>query len=251
MDFKSISLLVFSVAWIFLCQKWYCCWMQEACLECSNEPRNSFPIGFTQGNAFPDTTFRFQVLVNTIKGERKPDHYLEISGRYLTDEKAHLGFSRAENTQELFKSIFPTDSISLRSQQSFASEFNKTPYAPMVDLQWVPIPRMEFPKQMTIPFQRSTAKIKLTQVQYSELAYLCKYAKKNDLKILVTGHSDASGDDRTNKKYGLRRARKIEEIVQQFGIDSEQLILKSFGSEKPIDLVNPSNNRRVEISIIK
>jgi len=250
MDFKSILILLLSIAWLLLCQRWYCCWMQEACAECSDSPINSYPIGFNEGNSNPDTTYKFSDLISRLLMEKKQDHFLEVSGRYIDTEGKKIGYDRAAATSSLLSSNFPKDSISIRSQRSITNNFSNEVFLPMVDIQWVPLPKMEIPGLLIIEFPVKLAIAELTSDQNESITYIAKYAKVNNVRIKVSGHSDATGDEAMNKLFSEQRAEKIAEKLINLGVPSNLIVTESFGSLKPRNLVNTGKNRRVEITVL-
>ncbi len=69
----------------------------------------------------------------------------------------------------------------------------------------------------------------------------------------LEGHADAIGDSAYNLRLGDKRARTIKELLVLAGVAPEQLIVLSFGEEKPVASNSHesgrSRNRRVEIKI--
>ena len=65
------------------------------------------------------------------------------------------------------------------------------------------------------------------------------------------GHADERGSREYNVSLGWKRAKAIAAYFQQYGVKSDQLVLVSYGKEKPLlSGHNPSawaKNRRVEI----
>lgn len=249
MGFKSILILLLSIAWLFLCQRWYCCWMQEACATCIDEPKNLYPIGFTKDSSTPDTTFNFSEFISYVRKNRKRNHLLEISGKYNSNEISQLGIDRAISVASILKELFPSDSISKRSQQSYLDDFSKNVYLPMIDIQWVPLAELKVPEKLTILFPLKMANLDLSSGQTKALQCICKYAKENNRKINISGHSDPSGNEISNEKYSQLRAESIAKTVVQMGIGRDQVVIESFGSKRPIDFETHANNRRVEITI--
>jgi len=250
MDFKSIFLLILSIAWLFLCQRWYCCWMQEACINCTDEPRNTYPIGFTKGSALPDTTYQFGDLLNRLKQDRKSDQILEISGRYHSSTQKELGFERAKNTLKLLREVFQSDSIVLRSQQSLSSNIEKEAFSPMVDIQWIPIQKLKQPDKLIVQFPNAQATLTMTDKEKNELKLIANYAKRYGSTIVSAGHTDPSGAVDMNKKFSLLRAEKVAEYLKVLGIPANQIIVEGHGSSRQIDPLDIAKNRRVEVSIL-
>ena len=80
-----------------------------------------------------------------------------------------------------------------------------------------------------------------------------------DLIIEVSGHTDNAGNDATNKKLSLDRAKAVVTYLTKKGISARQLVAKGYGSSQPVaenklpngkpDLDGMQKNRRVEIKI--
>ena len=251
MDGKTFLLLLLSIGWIFLCQRWYCCWMQVACAACSDEPINQLAIGFLPGEALPDTTAVFQELVNNIKKDKPESAYLEISGRYYKDEinAATLGIDRAENTKQLLRNYFPNDSIQLRSQQIIGSIPKQKAFRELIDIQWLPLPEEELtpPEKLLIYFGNKNTQRDITGEALSALLGLIEYANVKQRKILVDGHSDKSGNEIGNIKFSLERALFVKNKLIDLGFDEDKIVVNKYGSSRPLEGGDLSMNRRVEV----
>jgi outer membrane protein OmpA-like peptidoglycan-associated protein len=93
----------------------------------------------------------------------------------------------------------------------------------------------------------STAMTKLDQV-----AEALK-AQGSDKQMVVEGHTDAQGSDKTNQPLSLNRATAVRDYLVSRGVPSEKISAVGMGSSKPITdnltAENRANNRRVEIII--
>ncbi len=77
-----------------------------------------------------------------------------------------------------------------------------------------------------------------------------------DIEILVTGHTDNTGNPDYNLRLSIARANSIKKkLVEEFGIESERLSVKGYVDTKPVSNNNSEYgrqlNRRVEIQVIK
>lgn len=89
-------------------------------------------------------------------------------------------------------------------------------------------------------------------------SYLKKMAKvvdgHSDLRIKVTGHTDAVGTDTYNIGLSERRARAIIEYFKELGIAQDKLEIDFKGEKYPVDSNNTSEgkqrNRRVDFKFI-
>lgn len=78
--------------------------------------------------------------------------------------------------------------------------------------------------------------------------YLIKHPTR---KLLVEGGADESGDYQYNVDLGMKRAMAIEALLIDEGISREQLIVRSIGIERKLNLENKPHslprNRRVTL----
>ncbi|WP_299897398.1 OmpA family protein [uncultured Aquimarina sp.] len=81
-------------------------------------------------------------------------------------------------------------------------------------------------------------------------SYLTKYPAK---KVLITGHTDDIGDNKSNQYFGLKRAENVKKYFISQGISAEKLSSKSKGETDPIvpndSEENRAKNRRIEITV--
>ncbi len=81
-----------------------------------------------------------------------------------------------------------------------------------------------------------------------ELASTCR-----DSVIEITGHTDSSGDETSNRILSLGRAQAVADYISARGIAAERLIVSGAGSSKPIGdnarRFGRSLNRRIEINL--
>jgi len=76
------------------------------------------------------------------------------------------------------------------------------------------------------------------------------------LKVEIGGHTDSIGPEEANEKISEKRALSAKKYLQdKFNIPESQLMIKAYGSSKPIadnkTQEGRSKNRRVEFQIIK
>lgn len=75
------------------------------------------------------------------------------------------------------------------------------------------------------------------------------------LKVEIGGHTDPAGPDKANLKISEKRAQSAKKyLMDKFGIDENRLVVKGYGSTKPIadnkTQEGRAKNRRVEFRII-
>jgi OOP family OmpA-OmpF porin len=75
----------------------------------------------------------------------------------------------------------------------------------------------------------------------------------NDLRIIITGHSDSKGSDARNWKLSLKRAAKVRDYLVSLGVVDYQIMVVGKGASQPIasnaTREGRRQNRRVEIEV--
>ena len=78
-------------------------------------------------------------------------------------------------------------------------------------------------------------------------------AKYKEDRVRVTGHTDNVGAADFNSELSRRRASAVREVLEEQGVQDEQLIVAAFGESKPVaansSASGRSQNRRVELLI--
>lgn len=76
---------------------------------------------------------------------------------------------------------------------------------------------------------------------------------KNDQIVVVTGHTDASGDKFYNENISLMRAKSIAKLLHKFGVNKNKILYKGLGETNLISKSKTTSankiNRRVELNI--
>jgi len=71
-------------------------------------------------------------------------------------------------------------------------------------------------------------------------------------RVVITGHTDASGDETANRALSLARARAVADIIAARGIDRARLVARGAGSSRPRadngTRYGRSLNRRIEVA---
>lgn len=84
-----------------------------------------------------------------------------------------------------------------------------------------------------------------------DLMHFATIYRDKPQKILVIGHSDASGSDTYNQQLSERRARTVAKLFEEVGVPSDQIYFQGAGESQPIATNDTpegrSMNRRVEI----
>lgn len=250
MSGKSIFILILTIGWFLLCQRWYCCWMQTACPDCSDEPINIYAVGFLPNSEDPDTTFLWSELVKELQENKLNHNTLEVSGKYLPEHNSlEKGLQRAKNVAALLQKSFPNDSIICRSQSIYLDKQTHVGFLPLLDIQWI---TTEIPKpQNIVLYYKDKAKVPTTSLREERrISELVAYAVKMKKKIKIDGHSSPTGRESINVELSNKRAIVMRTILEGKGIPLGQIIVEGHGSSKPIYTDNLEKNKRVELSIL-
>ncbi len=107
-------------------------------------------------------------------------------------------------------------------------------------------------------FDKNKAVLRKQSMLEMETVYKLLKEKPN-LVMEISGHTDNKGNDATNKKLSLDRAKAVITFLTKKGIPAKQLIAKGYGKAQPVapndlpngkpDLVGMQKNRRVEMKI--
>ena len=81
-----------------------------------------------------------------------------------------------------------------------------------------------------------------------QAAYLLEHA---GAKVRLEGNTDERGSREYNIALGWKRAKAVAAILKQHGVEDAQIVLVSYGKEKPVSLGHDesdySQNRRVDL----
>ena len=79
-------------------------------------------------------------------------------------------------------------------------------------------------------------------------------ARQPPIVLNIIGHTDATGSKEFNLKLSLERARAVEKVLMDSGIDIDTMRIQSFGEKDPLvptaDGVPEPKNRRVEVMVL-
>jgi len=89
---------------------------------------------------------------------------------------------------------------------------------------------------------------------FAELDATVSFFKKNDsLKIELRGHTDNTGDEKSNQQLSEERAKAVADYFISKGIEAKRISYKGYGSSKPVapndTEEGKAKNRRVEFLI--
>lgn len=111
-------------------------------------------------------------------------------------------------------------------------------------------------KTYQVFYKENTFKPAVDEEMDSYFKSLTKYLKEHPKnRLLLMGHTDNVGDKSKHFNFGKYRARKLRDVLLEYGIEKRRIKTDSKGSSKPLGSNSTSEgrnqNRRVEISIIK
>jgi outer membrane protein OmpA-like peptidoglycan-associated protein len=91
----------------------------------------------------------------------------------------------------------------------------------------------------------------LSTVYQKILSEIAPVLKEGNCQIIISGHTDNTGDEDFNKALSKRRAKVVADFLGKLGLDTNRIIIHGFSSQEPvaagIDEFSRSLNRRVEI----
>lgn len=104
-----------------------------------------------------------------------------------------------------------------------------------------------------LPIQFDFNSDAITHVSRPYVDELGKMLSREDLlneRVVIEGHTDASGSEQYNQQLSMRRAQSIKQyLFNQYGIDRNRMMVSGKGEYSPLTGKNPfaAVNRRVEI----
>lgn len=99
----------------------------------------------------------------------------------------------------------------------------------------------------TVYFSRST-QLKNPQ----DIPAIYRYVTENSIsKIILTGHSDPTGDRKKNAVLSVERAEEVRSRLARLGLSRSMIEIRAKGDKEVIDKNNLPRNRRVEVEYVK
>jgi peptidoglycan-associated lipoprotein len=92
----------------------------------------------------------------------------------------------------------------------------------------------------------------LTKVDKSQLQTIATRLLQNaSLRLRIEGNTDERGSREYNIALGERRANAVADALQQMGVKRSQLVILSYGEEKPVNMAHTpkayQENRRADL----
>jgi len=86
----------------------------------------------------------------------------------------------------------------------------------------------------------------ITQSEGAKLEQMANRLRSNQKRLIIAGHTDASGTSEYNRALGERRAQAVRSTLVAMGVASNRMQTVSFGEDAPAQPGNPGANRRAE-----
>ena len=103
------------------------------------------------------------------------------------------------------------------------------------------------PEQFTLQFPAGSAAIGLS-AEYGLNTLVEWMAARPNLRVLVTGHSDATGSERANMELSRRRAQVVRYYLLERGVPAERVTAAHFGEQRPE--WGAGFDRRVQVQLL-
>lgn len=99
----------------------------------------------------------------------------------------------------------------------------------------------------TVYFSRNT-QLKNPQ----DIPAIYRYVTENSIsRIILTGHSDPTGDRKKNAVLSVERAEEVRSRLANLGLSRSMIEIRAKGDKEVIDKNNLPRNRRVEVEYMK
>ncbi len=103
-----------------------------------------------------------------------------------------------------------------------------------------------------VSFKQSSAEVQqrsfVTLDRITDFAHDCQ-----DITIVITGHTDASGDETWNQQLSRARAQAVADHIVRRGVDPRRLVVNGLGSSVPVadnsTALGRELNRRIEFEL--
>lgn len=210
-----------------------------------------------------EDSLQWTVEVNSWKENKREGKKLLLNAPYFAGEQntsdyPNLGIARAEQIKKNLASQLDTSWVLTGGQLITADSIPDFVALPHDFVKWViyndNVKEINGKTLIYFP-HNSTREITNKEI----LAYMDELAAKlkenPSWKVEITGHTDNTGRHTVNMALGLKRAKRIREMLTKKGIASSQIEVFSKGETEPIadntSEEGKQKNRRVEILIIK
>lgn len=156
-------------------------------------------------------------------------------------------YSNVPSADEMASQLFPGKTELKQRPKTRSISFDP------VETATAPTPPAAESVGIGLPIQFGYNSDEITSDSRPYIDELGKMLSRDDLrteKIVIEGHTDASGSSQYNQKLSERRAKAVKDyLFYKYGIESERLVIIGKGEYSPLSGQDPYNavNRRVEI----
>lgn len=85
-----------------------------------------------------------------------------------------------------------------------------------------------------------------------DIPAIYRYVTENSIsRIILTGHSDPTGDRKKNALLSVERAEEVRIRLTRLGLSRSMIEIRAKGDKEVIDKTNLPRNRRVEVEYVK
>jgi len=282
MNTRSLLILILFLIWGAGSTYWYVCKIKGFCppkeivtetktnrLEQEKEPQKEVVkhglIYYLWGKSNPviNDSLKWLAEVKSLKQLQTEGKKLKIEAPYYSNEPNptdfdNLGLARAHNLKNLLSKEI--DASSILTAGKLIDSNDRIPYINQEEgkIYWVTF--NDFVKEsdnktlIYFPYN-STKEIRNAQIS-NYLDEVAKTMKNNPgYKLIIVGHTDNDGSEAANLNLGLRRAKRIKNVLVRKGVQNNRIIVESKGETEPIadntTAKGRQENRRVEINFIK
>ncbi len=221
-----------------------------------------YPIAFTWSSDEPILHNQDSVL-QAVSSNLNEGEVVQIKGRYFSDEVnetdyENLGQARAEKVKELLAEMMEPQNIRIVSElvegneDDFSGEFESVDFdVVQIDINKAEVLRLR--DKVVILFPDGSTEKEPNETIDTYLDQLAAELKENGSSVELVGHTDMTGDEKTNYKLGLRRAKNIRDYLRKKGVSRKAITTESMGEKDPVATndtpAGRHQNRRVEITI--
>lgn len=222
----------------------------------------AYPIAFTWSSDEP-ILHNMDSVLQEVSSNLQEGQVVQIKGRYFSDEVndtdyENLGQARAEKVKVLLSEMMEPQNIRIVSElvegneEDFKGEFEALDF----DVVEIDINKAEVLKlgdKVVILFPDGSTEKEPNETIDNYLDQLAAELKENGSSVELVGHTDMTGDAKTNERLGLRRAKNIRDYLRKKGVSRKAITTKSMGEKDPVATndtpAGRHQNRRVEITI--
>lgn len=220
-----------------------------------------FPLSAAKPALSPNVQNGLKQLAQYLKNH--PDRRLNISGNYLNTEKnnttfANLGLARAHELKQQLE-LLGANPNQIETGGKLAPNLSLANNTITGALDWVFMVTAARQQDLTakarnLYFDSGKALLEVNDDLRTYFRDVKTYLDQNpQSKVLLTGHTDNTGNTATNQTLGLKRANEVKLQLARLGIDKNKITTTSKGETQPVQTNDTPEgkkaNRRVEMLV--